>query len=271
MALILRRPISSVFSLQLPVGLFVLTLVPQQNFWLGTRRVTARGKPCSHHLNVVFLRVLPGTLSLLFDLLSRVFPASWRERVEARWPEWFLPDHIIMKREKPGWEEEFDTEVDIYGTLAPLGGRVVPKLDGVRRRALILSDIDGFPLGEPEVGSLPLDRVEGMMKDAFQALADAGVGHGDPKLDNMHVVGDKIMLSACTRATTSATPGVIPGGRFLNSRGDLGSGVSRPQTCPGSVMPCNVYSNRLQSCKHNPTKQGCPYFALLAPLPYRHR
>lgn len=89
-----------------------------------------------------------------------------------------------MKREKPGWEDEFDTEVGIYGILAPLGGRVVPKLygqikypgtDGVSRRALIMSDIGGFPLGELEVGSLPLDRVEEMLKDAFQALADAGV------------------------------------------------------------------------------------------------
>ncbi|KAK1749601.1 hypothetical protein QBC47DRAFT_395615 [Echria macrotheca] len=173
------------------------------NFWLGTRRVAARGKPCNHHTNVIFLRVLPSTLSRLVHCLVRIFPASWRERLEAWSPEWFLPNQIIMKREKPGWQDEFDNELDIYGTLAPLGGRVVPKLygqaeypgtDGVRRRALIMSDIGGIPLGEAEVGSLSLDRVEEMMKDAFQALADAGVGHGDPKLDNMHVVGDKIML-----------------------------------------------------------------------------
>lgn len=152
---------------------------------------------------MVFLRVRPSTLGRLLYRLFRIFPAASRERLEAWWPEWFLPDRIVMKREKPGWEDEFDPELDTYGALATLRGRVAPTLygqteyrgtDGVRRRALIMSDIGGIPLGEPEVGLLPLDRVEEMMKEAFQALADAGVGHGDPKLDNMHVVGDKIML-----------------------------------------------------------------------------
>ena len=68
-----------------------------------------------------------------------------------------------------------------------------PGTDGVRRRALFMSDIGGIELSELEVGSLPLDYVE-MMKDAFQALVDTVVGHGDPKLDNMHVVRNKIML-----------------------------------------------------------------------------
>ncbi|KAL8377060.1 hypothetical protein RB595_007953 [Gaeumannomyces hyphopodioides] len=173
------------------------------NFRLGTRRVAARGKVCGHHPNVVFLRVLPSTLGRLSDCLSRLLPATWRDRLEARWPEWFLPDRIILKREKPNWKEEFDNEVGMYKLLAPLGGHVVPKLygqteypgtDDVRRRALIISDIGGIPLGEPEVGSLPLGRVEEMLNDAFQSIADAGVDHCDAKLDNIHVVGDRIML-----------------------------------------------------------------------------
>ncbi|KLU88245.1 hypothetical protein MAPG_07232 [Magnaporthiopsis poae ATCC 64411] len=135
---------------------------------------------------------------------ERSVPATWSEGLEARWPEWFLPDRIVMKREKPNWEEEFDNEVDIYGLLTPLGGRVVPKLyrqieypdtDDVRRRALIMSDIGGVALGEPEVGSLPLDRVEEMVNSAFRSIVHAGVVHCDSKLDNIHVVGDKIMLT----------------------------------------------------------------------------
>ncbi|KAL8288753.1 hypothetical protein RB597_000716 [Gaeumannomyces tritici] len=173
------------------------------NFRFGTRRVAARGKVCGHHPNVVFLRVLPSTLGRLSDCLSRFLPATWKDRFEARWPEWFLPDRIILKREKPGWKEEFDNEVGMYKLLAPLGGHVVPKLygqieypstDKVKRRALIISDIGGIPLGEPEVGSLPLGRVEEMLNDAFRAVADAGVDHCDAKLDNIHVVDDRIML-----------------------------------------------------------------------------
>ncbi|EJT79490.1 hypothetical protein GGTG_04574 [Gaeumannomyces tritici R3-111a-1] len=172
-------------------------------FWLGTRRVTARGEVCGHHPNVIFPRVLPSLPSLLLFRLSCLLPTAWRERLEARWPEWFLPDDLVMKREKPNWQEEFDNEVDIYKLLAPLGGHVVPKLygqtkypgtDKIKRRALIMSNIGGVWLGEPEVGSLPLDHVEEMLNSAFRSIADAGVAHCDTKLDNMHIVGDKIMI-----------------------------------------------------------------------------
>lgn len=93
--------------------------------------------------------------------------------------------------------------MDIYGLLAPLAGRVVPKLHGqteypgtekVRRRALIMSDIGGVALGEPEVCSLPLDRVEEMLNKAFRSIVHAGVVHCDSKLDDIHLVGDRIML-----------------------------------------------------------------------------
>ncbi|KAL8303429.1 hypothetical protein RB600_007059 [Gaeumannomyces tritici] len=173
------------------------------NFWLGTRPVAACGKVCDHHPNVVFLRVLPTTLSRLSGCLSRLLPATWKERLEVRWPEWFLPDHIILKREKPDWVEEFDDEVAMYKLLAPLGGLVVPKLygqteypgtDDVRRRALVMSDIGGVSLDEPKVGSLPLDHVEEMLKKAFRSILDAGVIHCDTKLDNIHLVDDRIML-----------------------------------------------------------------------------
>src|SRR3569833_1974637 len=82
------------------------------------------GSLCDHHPNVVFLRICPGVLGRLFSLLHLLLPRSWRDWLEARHPEFFLPPRVVMKREKISWKEEFDNERDIYKTSAPIQGRV---------------------------------------------------------------------------------------------------------------------------------------------------
>lgn len=76
------------------------------------------------------LRVVPTCLDWLLWPL-RFLPAPLRDMLRSRWPEWFLPPNIVLKRQKIGWDEEFDNETAIYRRLAPLQGTVVPVCYGV--------------------------------------------------------------------------------------------------------------------------------------------
>lgn len=38
------------------------------------------------------------------------------------------------------------------------------------------------------------DKLEPMLKDSFGKLIQQGYWHGDPKLDNVHLMGDRIMI-----------------------------------------------------------------------------
>jgi hypothetical protein len=119
-----------------------------------------------------------------------------------RWPEWFLPPKIVLKRQKVGWDEEFDNEKAIYQRLSPLQGTVVPVCYGeavcpatetTTSRALVLSDVGGIGLYEDAAGGMETEHVEAMLVESLQALANLGVAHDDSKLDNYRLVGDKII------------------------------------------------------------------------------
>lgn len=64
-----------------------------------------------------------------------------------RLPEWFLPREIVLKKEKEGWGEEFETEKATYEALKPLQGDAIPicygEIDYDGRRTLVLSDVGG--------------------------------------------------------------------------------------------------------------------------------
>ncbi|KAK4241862.1 hypothetical protein C8A03DRAFT_40825 [Achaetomium macrosporum] len=168
-------------------------------FRLGTRRVSATGTICDHHCNVVHLRVLPSCIDRFLSPL-RFLPGALRRMLQSRWPEWFLPTNIVLKREKVGWEEEFDNENMIYQRLGPIQGSIVPICYGEAEcqatettgtRALVLSDVGGISLHEDAAGGLDTDHVEAMLLEALRQLTSLGVGHGDGKLDNYRLVGNK--------------------------------------------------------------------------------
>lgn len=124
-----------------------------------------------------------------------------RNSLRSWWPEWVLPPEIVLKRQKIGWEEEFDNEIAIYRRLAPVQGTIVPvcygeavcsATDTTGTRALVLSDIGGVDLNE--AGGLGTYRVKSMLTDSLLALANLGVSHDDSKLDNYRFVGDRIMV-----------------------------------------------------------------------------
>ncbi|KAK0750124.1 hypothetical protein B0T18DRAFT_322209 [Schizothecium vesticola] len=187
-----------VVDLATPDTSSTITYQAGQEFQPGTRRVVAQGILCGHHRNVAFLSISPGRLDRLLSFL-RFLPAPLRAIVQSRWPEWFLPPKIVLKRQKLGWDEEFDNEKSIYQRLAPLQGTVVPVFYGeascpatedTGTRALVFSHVDGIGLYEEAAGGMEREEVRSMLMASLLAMSSLGVIHDDYKLDNFVLVGD---------------------------------------------------------------------------------
>lgn len=83
-----------------------------------------------------------------------------------------------------------------YARLRELQGTIIPICYSLvvcyeqQVPALVLSDIGGCELYQSEACAIPKDRLAKLLRDAFEALARCGVGHGDLKLDNLHLIRD---------------------------------------------------------------------------------
>ncbi|ESZ96260.1 hypothetical protein SBOR_3315 [Sclerotinia borealis F-4128] len=139
----------------------------------------------------------------------------------AIYPEGFLPSTVILKKRKPDWDEEFETEKRMYRHLAPLQGTVIPHYYGEAvydgSPALVLSDIGGEILEDDSIikcrhdhNSLPqsgddddLDILEAKLKEAFKMLTTYGVIHEDTQLHNIFVVDDRVMVIDLEQASVS--------------------------------------------------------------------
>ncbi|KAH7228441.1 uncharacterized protein BKA55DRAFT_583661 [Fusarium redolens] len=172
-------------------------------FRFGTRTITARGGPADHcHHNVLCLRIQQTFLDRVVQSLFGVLSGAIGPWLQNKFPEWFLPERIVLKSQKPNWEEEFDKELEAYHKLQPLQGTVIPRFYGMIQfndiRALILSDIGGDCLATPEGAVLDKQDLRPLLDQAFTSLADLGAYHDDIKLDNFHLVTDngkdKIMV-----------------------------------------------------------------------------
>ncbi|KAK3937552.1 hypothetical protein QBC46DRAFT_392492 [Diplogelasinospora grovesii] len=141
-------------------------------FRLRTRLVFATGLTIDGSRHILRLRLKP---SLIVGLLSTVI-SSW---AKTRWPEWFLPRN----------EEEFENETRMYARLRELQGTVIPICYG-----LVICYEQQVPA---LAGVILKDRLAKLLRDVFKALARCGVGHGDLKLDNLHLIRDnglKVMV-----------------------------------------------------------------------------
>ncbi|PLB47833.1 hypothetical protein P170DRAFT_465384 [Aspergillus steynii IBT 23096] len=118
------------------------------SFRLGSRLVFAKSatwidarKPNVCHLELIqpfFLTLMQYTIGFL---------CPW---IKARWPEWFLPEAVILKRPKPDWESEYATEKKAYELLRPIQGVITPYFYGEAvydgSPALVLSAVTGQDL-----------------------------------------------------------------------------------------------------------------------------
>ncbi|KAK4133954.1 hypothetical protein BT67DRAFT_456398 [Trichocladium antarcticum] len=174
----------------------------QSSFRFGTRIIAATGaRADGEHPNVLRLRVHHSTVQAIAQALHRHLPSSLRSWASSLFPEWFLPTNIILKKQKPGWEEEFDTEQATYQRLKCLQGLVIPTYYGQathnKTRALVLSDIGGACVAEPAGAVLREQDVRPLFDQALGALASQGISHDDLKLDNFHLVdrgGDRAIM-----------------------------------------------------------------------------
>lgn len=145
-------------------------------------------------------------LSSIFDQLLgliRHVPDQWQSWLESRLPELFLPQKLILKREKVNWEDNFDNGKRVYQALALVQGRVVPRCYGqvkcprtatTGNRALLLSDIGGMTLDRKATRTIGMERLGDMLWVALRAIAALGVAYDDYKLTNYRLVEDKVMV-----------------------------------------------------------------------------
>ncbi|KAF5714135.1 hypothetical protein FGLOB1_3635 [Fusarium globosum] len=170
--------------------------IESKRFQFGTRTITATGASSDDvHRNVLRLRVMETcffrALQFLFWVISRA-TGPW---LQNKFPEWFLPERIVLKSQKPNWEEEFDKELKAYHKLQLLQGTFIPRFFGMIQhnniRTLILSDIGGECLATPEGAVLEKQDLRTLLDQTFTSLADHGAYHDDMKLDNFHLVTDQ--------------------------------------------------------------------------------
>lgn len=142
-------------------------------------------------------------MASLIGFCVGLLPAFAKSWVQAVLPEWFLPSHVVLKRQKEGGEamineEQFDTEVKAYGRLKPLQGVVIPTCYGRLYynggRAMILEYLGGVSLSSPEGATLRQEELSTLLQLCYRALHDLGVHHDDPNLSNFQLVDGNIMV-----------------------------------------------------------------------------
>lgn len=113
-------------------------------------------------------------------------------------PPWLLPDKIVLKTRKKGWDEEFETEKQMYARMRALQGHGIPILYGEAAHegdpALVLSDVGGVPLYHDACLELDVYDVTKLLEDALRPIIAFGVEYADAKLDNFRLVGDRIVV-----------------------------------------------------------------------------
>ncbi|KAL2758161.1 hypothetical protein ACRALDRAFT_1074870 [Sodiomyces alcalophilus JCM 7366] len=183
-------------------------------FRFRTRIIYATASPAdSVHQNVLRLYIQPSLVQQLIESLVNVLPSPAQIWLESCFPEWTLPPRLVLKQQKEGWDEEFEMEKATYTKLRSLQDVVIPRCFGElkyeNKRALLLSDIGGACLATAEGGLLEVADFRRMLRQALDALAPFGISQDDNKLDNYHVVGDKIMAVDLERVNVGLTPEIV--------------------------------------------------------------
>lgn len=141
--------------------------------------------------------------------MLNLLPAPARIWIETCFPEWTLPSRLVLKKQKDGWDDEFETEKATYAKLRSLQGVATPRLFGELRyentRAILLSGIGGACLATPEGALLEMSDFRRLVYQAMDAFAPFGMLQDDNKLDNYHFIGDKVMIVDLERMNEGLT------------------------------------------------------------------
>ena len=128
----------------------------------------------------------------------RWLPASIRPLIQYLWPGYFLPNHLVLKKQKPGWEEEFEHEKAMYARLRSLQGHVIPIYYGEVQcddgPGIIMEDVKGeVPFGQ-EKPFLSPDEFRRRLEVSLEAFRSFGLMTDDTKLANNLLLDDKVVF-----------------------------------------------------------------------------
>ncbi|EEU39778.1 uncharacterized protein NECHADRAFT_79613 [Fusarium vanettenii 77-13-4] len=168
-------------------------------FRFGWSTVSAIGNQNdSYHPNVLRLSILRSSFDRVAIALFRRLPMVIQSLAKSVVPGYFLPSRIVIKKLKPGWNDEFENEKSMYERLLCLQGTLIPKCFGEttvhNNRALILSEVDGVEACSQKFPCLEPPEFQRRIEEAFAELAQFGLAYGDLKLDNFLLVGDRVVI-----------------------------------------------------------------------------
>ncbi|EFY97812.2 hypothetical protein X797_006435 [Metarhizium robertsii] len=147
--------------------------------------------------NVFLLHVILSRTDQRISVAVGLLPPLLRGWFESCFPEWSLPNRLVLKACKDGWDQEFLIEKSAYATWKSLQGIRIPGYFGELTyrgiKAILLSDIGGTRVGEPAGALLDKEEFRRLIKDTLSDLAQFGALPDDTRLENFHIVGDKIM------------------------------------------------------------------------------
>lgn len=163
----------------------------------NTLRGVGHASDCEHH-HVLHLTLQRSAYDRLILTALLYIPAKAQLLIRHLWPGYFLPDHVVLKRQKTGWDTEFENEKAMYSRLRPLQGDVIPTYYGEAQcdntPAIIMQDVQGqLPFGQQKP-FLSLGEFRSRLQVAYDALRSFGVMTDDIKLANVLLVGGKAVL-----------------------------------------------------------------------------
>ncbi|KAK3311912.1 hypothetical protein B0H66DRAFT_506442 [Apodospora peruviana] len=162
-------------------------------FRLGSRLVTAKRADLLDPRRTIYRLELNQSPFLPLVQSSIMFLCPL---VKSLLPEWFLPATVILKTQKDGWEDEFQTEKRAYDILKPIQGTTIPHFFGETvyngSPTLVLSVIDGTTLFDLARGFSEdeYDALRQSLEIALRAITSYGVDYTDEKLDNFLALDD---------------------------------------------------------------------------------
>ncbi|KAM0245756.1 hypothetical protein ACHAQJ_010473 [Trichoderma viride] len=170
------------------------------SFRFRTRWIQGTGQVYnSKHHNVRRLEMQSYRIDKIVTAAFALCPKFTQHYLRKWFPEWYLPPNIVLKTEKLRWEREFDSEIACYTALQSLQGTYVPQYFGLAKymgvRSHVLSDVGGISMSyidEDDEAVVPV--VEDLFRNSISAVASLGYYQNDMKLDNFHLVGNRIVL-----------------------------------------------------------------------------
>jgi hypothetical protein len=105
----------------------------------------------------------------------------------------------VLKTQKTNWENEFHAEIKYYKALEPLQGIYIPKYLGTTDfngiKSHVLSDVGGICMADiDEDNEAIAPAIEKLFRHTISAVAALGYYQNDMRLDNFHLVDDKIVI-----------------------------------------------------------------------------